>query len=84
MLFWVRHREILVFLQTPKRYHGAGPTYSVHLDVTEYKNLPYIHDQTATRVGRRRPSNCVLGEARRKQHDITGAAPNELKPGEGG
>ena len=67
---------MFVFLQTPKRYH-ASQTYSYLYMITKYITVPYIYDQTDS-------GECVLDKAGGKQHNITEAATNELKLGEGG
>ena len=80
ILFWTRHREILVFLQTPQRYQYGG-TFRVHLDGHKmFKCTSYLRKTDTTGVVHRRSCGCAR-PARRKQLNITEAAPNELNLG---
>ena len=42
--FWVRHREMLAFVQAPKRYQN-GVTFRVHSGSHLMFKLPYIYDR---------------------------------------
>ena len=58
-LFWVRHREMLVFLQTPKRYQCGG-TFRIHSDCHKiFQCILYLRQTDTNGVVRRRPRGCA-------------------------
>ena len=75
---------MLVLLQAPKRYQNGG-TFRVHSDRHKiFKCTLYLRQTDTNGVVQTDGREGVLDEASREQHNITEAAPNELKLGESG
>ena len=76
--------EIYSFFRSPKRFKNGG-TFRVHSDRHKiFKCTLYLRQTDTNGVVQTDGREGVLDEASREQHNITEAAPNELKLGESG